>query len=409
MTTIGTEVRRQPTKMRLRQKLYRRLGRVILVLAIGIAASVSAAIVRTGSQAHAAASRPSPRPIARAEPGHRSKQSAGAEQLAPRADPMAPGLLILPRRNLPDPFVLPSGGRYYLYSSQTGLYSPPISLTVSRSNSLFAWSSTRTVLSQVPSWASNGFTWAPDVRRIRGRYVMYFDAWIKKRYYFQPQQSGMRQRAQCIGAATASSPGGQFHPVGGPPLVCQLDHHGAIDPRSFRSPSGVLYLVWKSDDNAFPGSHLTHIFSQRLSGDGLHLVGRRYLLLTGTPNSWDSGLVEAPDLVFAKGSYWLFFSGSWFNQGNYAIGLARCAGPEGPCRPTSRHPFLGSNDQGQAPGEESLFHNHAGWWIVYSPWSLYGHTYRPVALGKIDFGAAGPYLAKISRTPLLVSAHSQGR
>jgi beta-xylosidase len=232
---------------------------------------------------------------------------------------------------------------------------------------------------------------------------MYFNAWIKKRYYFRPQQSGMRQRAECIGAATASSPSGPFHPVAGPPLVCQLNQHGAIDPRSFRSPAGLLYLVWKSDDNAFPGSRPTHIFSQRLSGDGLHLVGQRYLLLSGTPDLWDDGLVEAPDLVFAKGSYWLFFSGSWFNQDSYAIGLARCAGPQGPCHLTSRHPFLGSNDQGKAPGEESLFHNQAGWWIVYSPWSLYAHTYRPVALGKIDFGEEGPYLAKFSRTPVLAS------
>jgi hypothetical protein len=42
-----------------------------------------------------------------------------------------------------------------------------------------------------------------------------------------------------------------------------------------------------------------------------------------------------------------------------------------------------------------LFRNSQGWWIVYSPWSLYKHDYRPVELAKVYFAPSGPYLAKI--------------
>ena len=198
-------------------------------------------------------------------------------QLPPHANASAPGVLILDR-NLPDPAVLEVGGRFYLYSSQTGFSTPPVSLTTSRGTSLFHWNKTGTALANVPSWAETGFTWAPDVRFIDGRYVLYFNAWAEKSMFFLPQETGFSQRAQCIGVATATTPGGPFTPVAGPPLVCQFDHHGAIDPRSFLAADGQLYLDWKSDDNASPGSPPTHIWAQELSSDGERLVGARHLL-----------------------------------------------------------------------------------------------------------------------------------
>ncbi|MHB1986404.1 MAG: glycoside hydrolase family 43 protein [Acidimicrobiales bacterium] len=316
--------------------------------------------------------------------------------LPPPANPSAPGVLILGHRNLPDPAVLDVGGRYYLYSSQTGFDSPPASLTTSSGPTLFHWNPTGAALTTVPSWAETGFTWAPDVRLIDGRYLMYFNAWSAKSMFFEPAATGSSQRAQCIGIATSSQPSGPFTPVSGPPLVCQFNHHGAIDPRTFLAPDGKLYLDWKSDDNAFPSSPPTHLWAQQLSPDGERLIGPRRVLLSGSRQDWEGGLIEAPDMVYARHTYWLFYSGSWFNSRQYSIGVARCSGPFGPCRAISSKAWLGSNAQGNAPGEESLFENAQGWWMVYSPWSLYGHTYRPVALAKVDFGPYGPYLAKFS-------------
>jgi beta-xylosidase len=299
-------------------------------------------------------------------------------------------------RNLPDPAVLEVRGRYYLYSSQTGFATPPVSLTTSKGSTLFHWNKTIAALKTVPSWAETGFTWAPDVRFFDGRYVMYFNAWAEKSMYFEAGESGFSQRAQCIGVATAPSPAGPFTPVPGPPLVCQFNHHGAIDPRTFVAPDHRLYLDWKSDDNASPSYPPTHLWAQELSKNGEHFVGPRRLLISGSRHVWNGGLVEAPDMVYADHAYWLFYSGSWFNTPGYSIGVAKCSGPLGACRPISAQPWLTSNSQGAGPGEESLFHNEQGWWMVYNPWSLYAHKYRSVEVAKVYFASSGPYLTRFS-------------
>ncbi|MHB8245888.1 MAG: glycoside hydrolase family 43 protein [Acidimicrobiales bacterium] len=319
-----------------------------------------------------------------------------ARSYPPPANAERPGLLITPHRNLPDPFVIHVGKQYYLYSSQTSLWAPPASLTESAGFTLFHWKATRPVLTKVPSWASDGFTWSPDVRRIQGRYVMYFNAWVVKALYFAAKSKGLRQRAQCIGMATSRNPGGPFTPVDGKPLVCQLADHGDIDPRTFVAPNGHLYLDWKSDNNAFVPLRPTHIWAQELSADGMRLVGPRRVLMSGQQNSWTAALVEAPDMVYAEHIYWLFYSGSWYNGPHYSIGVAACSGPLGPCRQISSRPWLTGNAQGNSPGEESLFQNAQGWWMVYSPWDLLSHRYRPVELAKVAFGPFGPYLAKFS-------------
>jgi hypothetical protein len=84
------------------------------------------------------------------------------------------------------------------------------------------------------------------------------------------------------------------------------------------------------------------------------------------------------------------------NQPGYSIGAARCNGPLGPCADTSSRPLLGSNGQGHGPGEESVFSNAAGLWVLYAPFSstlpLPGPP-RPVAMAHLGFGPAGRYLA----------------
>jgi beta-xylosidase len=115
--------------------------------------------------------------------------------------------------------------------------------------------------------------------------------------------------------------------------------------------------------------------------------------------------VEAPQLVLVRGAYYLFYSGGWFNQPGYSIGVARCSGPLGPCHDTSSAPLLGSNAQGQGPGEESVFANAAGFWLLYTPFSSTlprPGPARPVSMAHLGFGAGGPYLA----APLDVSGPS---
>ncbi len=327
--------------------------------------------------------------------------AAAANRAPPATDPPAPGstrqpaLSIATTTNLPDPFVLAVPGGYELYASQTGLVSQII--PTSFTERFGHWSSTtHSAMARLPSWATTGFTWAPDVVKLDGIYVMYFDSLAQPRLYYNRQGTGFSRFAQCIGTAVSKAPGGPFR-ANSTPLVCDFKAHGAIDPRTFLAPGGKLYLDWKSDDNAVAPApyRRTHIYAQRLSPDGLSLAGHPHLLLTARAR-WQEKIVEAPDMVEARGRFWLFYSGAWFNSPNYGVGFASCAGPVGPCRDlTTRHPFIGSNSQGEGAGEEFVFEEADGqWWILYSPWffGFDGRASRPLALAPLAFNPR-PYVA----------------
>jgi len=292
-----------------------------------------------------------------------------------------PAVVITPGGNVPNPFITRVADKYFMFTSQETLY-VPISLFVSKS--LTSWGTTMlNPLPKLPSWAQTGYTWSPDVRQLGHRYVMWFNAKVRG------------ANMQCIGVATASSIVGPYVSRAKSPLVCQLKHHGSIDPRSFVDPRGHLWLLWKSDDNADTHSTHTSLWIQQLSSDGLRLLGRPVFLATND-RPWEGRIVEAPDMVFAGGHYWLFFSGNWFNEPEYGIGVAQCNTPTGPCRDSTRGPWLASNAQGSGPGEETLFFDGSRWWILYAPHAVnyQALSSRPAALARLTFGARGPKVVK---------------
>jgi GH43 family beta-xylosidase len=238
----------------------------------------------------------------------------------------------------------------------------------------------------LPAWVDAGFTWAPDVRRIDDRYVMWFTARLK----------GYDPPTQCIGVAVSDDPFGPF--VGEPePRICQLERRGSIDARSYEAPDGQLWLHWKSDDNAdVDGTTKASIYAARLAPDGIELDSEWTEILTAD-QPWEGRIVEAPQLVAGGGRLWLFYSANWFNQPAYGIGVAECETPAGPCTKPLDRAWLGSNAQGFGPGEASLFTDDDGrMWIVYAPWAVQFETKtpRPVALAHVAFDDNIPYLAR---------------
>lgn len=322
--------------------------------------------------------------------------SAGADPETPAmrpdgvelpADAAAPGRIATPGQDVPNPFILVEEDRYLLYSSQTGIDSPNISLR--QGPSLDRLGRPTETLPVLPDWANAAFNWAPDVRKIDDRYVMWFTARSKK------GRPGSPRGLQCIGAAVADRAAGPFRPVGDGPPVCPLERWGAIDPRTFLDDDGSLWLHWKSDDNAdVDGTTLTAIHAQRLAEDGITFLGPPTVILEPS-QPWEGRIVEAPHMVEVDGRHWLFYSGNWFNQTVYAIGVAECDGPAGPCHKPFDQPWLASNAQGDGPGESSMFEDADGWWIAYAPNAAHTHgTKRPLAVAPVAFGPDGPYLAQ---------------
>jgi hypothetical protein len=305
----------------------------------------------------------------------------------PTRHPEAPARVILTGADPTDPFMIRVDGRYYLYTSEgTTFMNVPLRIG-SRPG---RWGRPREVLPRLPAWAEGGLTWAPDVHRVKGGWALYFTALLK----------GVNPFTHCIGSAFAHSPAGPFVPTDRP-FVCQLDHRGSIDARVFVAPGGRLVLLWKSEDNANPSvpgpdqNGLTGIYAQGLSPDGRTLVGQPVKILAPS-EPWEGTIVEAPDMIEEWGTYWLFFSGNWYDSTSYGIGVAACQSPFGPCTDPDPLPLIGSNLQGAGPGEESLFRDGSSVYLLYNPFKANDPgpvIPRPVVVVRLGFTPKGPYLA----------------
>jgi len=288
-----------------------------------------------------------------------------------------------------DPFVLSTQQGYYAFATGTrGSH-----LQVAGSRDLAGWTRAADPLPALPAWARDeaGVTWAPSVLPRANGYVLY--------YTTRDRRSGY----QCISAARGARPEGPYLDRSPRPLVCQVDTDaalcGSIDPSPFVDGAGRPYLLWKSDENSQRCRTAPRIWSQRLSEDGLSLVGEPAALMA-RDRAWEGDIVEAPSMVAHDGQYYLFYSGNWYASSRYAVGYATCAGPLGPCQKvTVAAPFLGSTGAALGPGGQELFRAPDGTlWMAYHAWTApqtdYAHGgARSLRLARVGFDARGPALA----------------
>jgi beta-xylosidase len=257
--------------------------------------------------------------------------------------------------------VLKVGGTYYAYATNGN----GSNVQTATSKDLVHWRPGRDALPKLGSWDFPGSTWAPEVARRGGRYVLYYTA-----------SSG----TQCIGRAVARVPQGPFVDSFKGPLVCQKGLGGSIDP----DPSGG-YLYWKNDGNSI-GSP-THIWAQRLSSDGLRLVGPRRSIETNGNQAWEGSVVEGPEMLRHGGRYYLFYSGGNYNDDSYAVGYATCTGPLGPCKDAPENPILKTGCRAHGPGHNTF----AGPYIVYHAWNP-AHTKRQLWLSRLVWRHGKPHV-----------------
>jgi beta-xylosidase len=156
--------------------------------------------------------------------------------------------------------------------------------------------------------------------------------------------------------------------------VCQTDLGGSIDPSPFIDAAGTPYVTWKSQGTR--GQPPT-IWSQQLSSDGTALVGQGPAVLLQPSQRWEGGIVEGPFMLVSSGHYFLFYSANDWNTSNYAIGVAVCRGPTGPCSKPFTHAIVGSEGQTMVgPGGPSLFADPQGTlWMAFHAWLPSGVGY----------------------------------
>ncbi|HZG09002.1 MAG TPA: glycoside hydrolase family 43 protein [Allosphingosinicella sp.] len=273
------------------------------------------------------------------------------------------------KTNFPDPHVLRHGDEYIAYATNAG-----INLPMAASTDLVNWStvmdpaSPKKRLDGMPvlaPWVKPGFTWAPEVMELGGKWLLYYTA------------NHRTKDVQCIGLAIADNPRGPFRDSAAEPLVCQFDLGGTIDANPFRDSDGKLYLYYKSDGNRVGKG--TAIWGQRLSDDGRSVVGTPVALIKDD-QPWEMKLVEAPAMVRAPTGYHLFYSAAYYGWDSktrlspYATGYAGCTGPLGPCTDAPENPILYSYLDKKAgclsgPGHPSIFQVGAHKVIAFHAWA----------------------------------------
>jgi arabinan endo-1,5-alpha-L-arabinosidase len=250
----------------------------------------------------------------------------------------------------PDPSIIRAAdGYFYAYTTQSIYPDGVLNLPILRSADLVHWSLAGQVFPRIPRWVVGGPAgdmWAPHAVVFDGRYYVYYAG----------RQYGTGIMA--IGIATSDSPTGPFHDLG-KPLISGYRPYVAIDPFAFQAPNGAKYIYW--------GSNSDPIRVQRLSADGLKLVGKPKVVLTPLPSD-NGGLIEAPWIIPHDGTYYLMYSQGdcCSTHADYQVGVARSSSPTGPFVRDPNNPILSGNDHFTAPGHNATITDDAGQdWIIY--------------------------------------------
>lgn len=279
--------------------------------------------------------------------------------------------------DFPDPFVLRIGGTYYGYATN----SAEGNIQIISSTNLAQWTAVGNALPRLPSWAAGGGTWAPSVLQIGSTFVLYYSAVV----------AGSGGGEECVSAATSTSPTGPYVDQSTAPLECQAGLAGSIDPSPFTAGNGTPFLQWKSNGAAGQPAEL---WSEQLNASGTGFAtGTTPKVLLAANQGWEGGVVEAPDLQLINGHYYLFFSGNDWNSARYAVGVAQCSGPLGPCNVLTS-PILQSDTGMAGPGGETIFTDTSGQvWMAFDAWLPgsvgYPHS-RDLYLRQVTFSGTTP-------------------
>lgn len=295
---------------------------------------------------------------------------------APTSTAASPGAPAWPG-DFPDPFVLVDEGRYYAYATEGGR----IRVQRLSSSTPYEWGDLGEALDATPAWAAPFSTWAPAVLRRGDRYVLFYSALV----------AGTDRH--CIGRAEASDPRGPFVDESPAPFLCPTDLGGAIDPSPFVDDDGRVYLLWKSD--GITQRREAVLWSLPLDEDASVPAGESARLI-GTDQRWEYPHVEGPTMARVGTAYWLAYSGNWWNQDAYGVGLARCDGPLGPCSKPLDAPVLSSRPGAYGPGGLELFRDAGGQLLAaYHAWrEAPGYPgERALWIAVVDTSGAVPSLA----------------
>jgi beta-xylosidase len=218
-----------------------------------------------------------------------------------------------------DPVIVDGGdGYYYAYATTDPLREGEKvahRIPTARSTDLAHWKYVGDAFTatQKPAFAADNTSfWAPDVRKIGNRWVMYVTV----------TETTVAPGASAIGAATAPTPTGPWTFVDTPVIPPRPSGDGGwlwtFDPDLLRTPDGRTFLYY--------GSYFGGLWVSEMTPDGLHTTG------AATRVAIDNKF-EGSYVVRRNGWYYLFASSANCCAGpttGYSVSAGRSRDPRGP-------------------------------------------------------------------------------
>jgi beta-xylosidase len=261
-----------------------------------------------------------------------------------------------------DPYVLFTGGSYYLYGTGSRNGFPAY-----KSTDLVNWQPLGQVYTadSVNSWGEGAF-WAPEVYKVKDKFYMFFSA------QWRNNPTNELENFK-IGVAVADKPEGPFIDYTNQPVFDP--GYPIIDANVFFDKDGRVYLYYSrccykhaveselatlaKAKGWFTEIEESWVYGVELKPDFTGVIGEPVLLLqppskqSDKQAEWESRSVTSREVnrrwtegsvTFRKGNiYYMMYSANNFAGQNYAVGYATALSPLGPFTKAANNPVLQKN------------------------------------------------------------------
>jgi len=247
-----------------------------------------------------------------------------------------------------DPFVLQDGqNTRYVFTTNR----PKVNVPVYKMEGNNSWFSLGDALPDLPMWAEKGFTWAPEVIRLKsGKYAIWYTA------------RDSSSDKQCIGRGFSNRVEGPYVDQSDRPFFCDEARDTSIDPSPYRSDDGKLFLLWKTKE-MISGDEITTIWMARLDDEGnLRRATIKKLLIND--QEWEGKHVEAPTLLKERNRYYLFYSAGASTSRGYLVSYATSTNLMGPYTKSNKIVVGGSKCM-KGAGHQSIVEVAPGERLIY--------------------------------------------
>ena len=269
-----------------------------------------------------------------------------------------------------DPYVLYTGGTYYMYGTGGGADK---GFAAYSSKDLVNWKAEGQVYfhDNKNGWSDpkaewGGAYWAPEVYEVKGKFYLFYSAQWK----LNPTHEKENFR---IGVAVADKPTGPFTDLANQPMFDP--GYPIIDANVFFDTNGKAYLYYSRccykhpvesevadlarQKGWFREIEESWVYGVELKSDFSGVIGKPVLLLrppvklSDRQAQWESQSVTAREVArrWTEGSvtfkkdnlYYTMYSANHFGGAHYAIGYATSASPLGPYKKAANNPVLAKN------------------------------------------------------------------